>query len=265
MKSYSYQIFIPGGNDTALVFGLEQNIHVRKYINDSIMERFPNIEQVGFLSEDFSQPQLLMAGGEFCGNAARAAAWYYLGGMPGELELRVSGVNDVLRAGVTAENKAWIQMPVCRKLNDVHKLEEGFFIVRMEGITHIVILPQQSDAYLKSKQDLKILGKKILEHYQLLDNLAAGVIFLEEDGNVMKIHPCVYVSGINTMFYETACGSGTIAVGLVMAFINKVSVDISLIQPSKKVIKAVVNCQGTTVKNAYIIGKIETDNVIYRG
>lgn len=106
MKEYSYQIYIPGGNATALVFDLENNLHFRKTINDTIMDKFPYIEQVGFLSSDPEKPELIMAGNEFCGNATRCAAWHFLKGIPGEISLKVSGVDRKLRAGVTKEYEA---------------------------------------------------------------------------------------------------------------------------------------------------------------
>lgn len=265
MKDYSYQIFVPGGNDTALVFGLESDIEIRKYINDDIMKKFPNVEQVGFISKDISQPQLLMAGGEFCGNATRSAAWYYLKGLPGELRLKVSGVKNLLRAGVNKENEAWAQMPVCDNFDNIELLKDGYFLVKMEGITHIVIMPKQSAVYLKSGIDLRDHAKNILSQFKLLNDFAAGVMFVEDKRNILKIHPCVYVSGINTMFYETACGSGTVAVGMVMASTERKSTEVSLVQPSLKSIKSNVKCQNGKIIEAFISGEIETDNILHRG
>ncbi len=265
MKKYCYQIFSPGGNDTALVLGLENDICVRKYINDEIMERFPNIEQVGFLSTNLSEPTLYMAGGEFCGNATRSAAWYYLAGTQGELYLKVSGVNKMLRAGVNEEHQAWTQMPVLHDLHTINEIENGFFLVRMEGINHVVVMPEESEKFIKIDCDLKEIAKRILEKYQLSVSPAAGVVFLENTDEGLKIHPCVYVLGVDTMFYETACGSGSIAVGLVMALKQRKNIKVSLIQPSLKIITAIVECCGTVVENAFILGEIGTDNIIYRG
>lgn len=264
MKEYSYQIYIPGGNATALVFDAENNLQFRKTINDTIMKTFPYIEQVGFLSSDIANPELIMAGGEFCGNATRCAAWHFLKGVPGELSIKVSGVNKGLKAGVTKEYEAWAEMPVNNHLNDIKEVSDGFYLVEMEGISHIVIAPEQSKTYLR-QSDLKASGKEILAKYQLLSVPAAGVVFIEKEIDTYKIHPCVYVSEINTLFYETACGSGTMATGLVIAMLKGKNVEIPIVQPSLKIINAIVCCEGSTVTKAIISGKIETDGLIYKG
>lgn len=264
MKEYSYQIFIPGGNATALVFELVNDLQVRKLVNNGIMHRFPDVEQVGFLSVDINRPQLIMAGGEFCGNATRCAAWYYLKGLPGEIGIKVSGVGKELKAGVTREYEAWAEMPVYNELNRIEEIEKGFFLVMMEGIVHIVIMPEESKSYLEMG-DLKTSARSILCQNKLLKYPAAGVIFIEKNTNMFKIHPCVYVSEIDTLFYETACGSGTIATGLVIAMLRGKDVEIPIIQPSLKIIKAIVCCNGTIVTKALISGKIETEGIIYKG
>ncbi len=264
MKEFSYQIFLPGGNATALVFDSENNLQFRKTINDTIMKTFPYIEQVGFLSSDTEKPELIMAGNEFCGNATRCAAWHFLKGIPGEIKIKVSGVDRMLKAGVTKEYEAWAEMPVNNHLTDIKEVSDGFYLVEMEGISHIVIIPEQSKKYI-GQADIKALGKEILTKYQLLDVPAAGVIFIEAETGTYKIHPCVYVSAINTLFYETACGSGTIATGLVIAMLRKKSVEIPIMQPSSKIIKAIVCCEDSTVTKALISGKIETNGLIYKG
>lgn len=264
MEEYLYQIYTPGGNATALVFGLENNIQLRKSINDGIMKKFSFIEQVGFVSTDITEPQLVMAGGEFCGNATRCAAWHFLKGTPGELSISVSGVSRKLKAGVTKEFDAWAEMPVCNELRNIVEIEEGFFLVKLEGIVHIVIMPEKSKHYL-NMGDFKSSAKSILAKYQLLDATAAGVIFLEKESSVFKIHPCVHVLDVNTLFYETACGTGTIAVGLAIAKLESGTIEIPILQPSLKTINAIVCCNGTEVTKALISGKIEVDNYIYRG
>lgn len=263
MKGYSYQLFVPSGNDTALVFGLEDDLQIRQAINDAIMKRFPHVEQVGFLSTDAKKPQLFMAGGEFCGNATRCAAWYYLNGAPGVIELQVSGAEETLQAGVSADGKVWAQMPVYEELDCIQELADGFFLVPLQGIIHIVVMPKQTATYLRPDWDVKLLGREILSRFGITEHMDAGVIFLEKTTSAWKIHPYVYVSKIHTMFYETACGSGTIAVGLAMAYQSRNNIEISLVQPSLKVIESVVHCQGQKITKALISGEIKTDGVIY--
>ena len=270
MKEYKYQIFIPGGNDTALVFGLEPDARRRKEINDAIMKRFPHVEQVGFLSDlDLShkneRPQLFMAGGEFCGNATRSAAWRYLNGQPGEIYIKSSGVKTPLRAGVSENGEAWAEMPVGHALRDIQEIDQDCFLVRMEGISHIVIMPESALKYISFSGDLKKSAFDILKRHNSLNLPAAGVIFLENTAGGVKIHPCVRVSAIDTMFYETACGSGTVAAGLVLAYLNQTSVCLPLIQPSGHTITADIKQQNMIVIEARISGVIQSDYIIYNG
>ena len=59
-------ILSPGGNDTALVPSLYPP-DVRQVINNSLMEQFSNVEQIGFYTLSPENPetdaQLVMAGG----------------------------------------------------------------------------------------------------------------------------------------------------------------------------------------------------------
>ena len=47
-----YIIYNPAGNITALVIGDDYNLEQRKQINDAIMNKELNVEQVGFLSKE---------------------------------------------------------------------------------------------------------------------------------------------------------------------------------------------------------------------
>ena len=84
-----YVKYIPGGNDTALVLKKDFSPEEKKAINDEILENDKSIEQVGFV-EKGKEPELQMSGGEFCGNATRSAASYYLNGETGKIKVRVN-------------------------------------------------------------------------------------------------------------------------------------------------------------------------------
>ena len=75
LNDISYQIYNPGGNITALVEGCEYSSDEKKELNQMIMAKNPNVEQVGFLST--KENRLEMAGGEFCLNATRCAIFAY--------------------------------------------------------------------------------------------------------------------------------------------------------------------------------------------
>lgn len=77
-----------------------------------------------------------------------------------------------------------------------------------------------------------------------------------QDGSI-KMEPVVWVRSISTLFYETACGSGTTAVGLVEAVRNGVDVNIPVLQPSGMQINIEVGFDGDRFSDAFISGPIE--------
>ncbi len=215
---YSYKIYYPGGNKTALVLGLVEENTIRKEINDDILTRHPDVEQVGFISTTGS-PQLLMAGGEFCGNASRCAAYEYLHGEEGVLSLKVYDGSWTIRVGIE-NNRTWAEIPRFSKLVDnVTLLAQGVYKVRLPGITHLVCVglkkaPQQE-------------AQKIMDCYQEQAE-CLGVIFTD----FIRIQPIVSVKSLQTLYYETACGSGSVAVALVKAHQSSVFKNLPLLQPS---------------------------------
>lgn len=111
LNNLDLTILNPGGNITALAEGIPASRPLRKTINDEVMKVFPEVEQVGFLDRPI--PRLEMAGGEFCGNATRCAAYLLLGGEPGKISLNVSGAGDKKLTARIDDNKLiWAQMPL---------------------------------------------------------------------------------------------------------------------------------------------------------
>ncbi|MDO5561589.1 MAG: hypothetical protein Q4G02_02330 [bacterium] len=262
---FTFQIFVPGGNDTALVLDLHDR-HQYRQINQKITGDYHNVEQVGFVNPDHAQPRLAMAGGEFCGNATRSAAWYYLNGQPGEIQIQVSGVSRLLKAGVTDALEAWAEMPVGQDLTGVSQPKPGHHLVKMEGITHLILEPEQAKPFLEaaaSGSKLTNAAFELLEFYDLMKEPAAGVLFLEKLPTGWKMHPCVYVSANDQMYYETACGSGSVAVGLWQTAEKQTSQELAIAQPSGGVIKVLISYHDGQVTQARICGPITTDRKIY--
>jgi len=256
LMDFQYTIFRPGGNDTALVLGIPRDPAVRKKINDEIMARHSNVEQVGFISRAEEKPELMMAGGEFCGNATRSTAYFLLGGKTGELSMTVSGVDVKLKAGVSESGEAWAQMPIYVDPKKVSSLSDGAMMVEMKGITHVV-----KDNPFQNRKDpefLKQYALDSLEKLGLTENYpACGLMLLTRSGGVIQMEPIVWVKSIQTLFYETACGSGTTAVGLVEALKNGQSVNIPIIQPSGIPISISVSFDGQQFIGARISGPIQ--------
>ncbi|MCL2852886.1 MAG: hypothetical protein FWE20_07620 [Defluviitaleaceae bacterium] len=270
MNTYRYKIFDPSGNVTALVMELVYDPGDRRRIQDAILERHKDVEQVGFISEDADLPELWMTGAEFCGNATRAAAWHYMGGLPGEMKIRVAGVDGELGVGIDDSLDVWAQMPVLRDKWNMQRIGEGMRLVEMEGIAHLVVAQRQSAKYLKKfdadsemcKEKLKASARELLERHELFDRDACGVVFCENVLDLLKIHPCVFINSAGTAYYEMACGSGSVAVAVAAAFLRGKSVNLPLLQPSMKIIEASVELRGGVISEATIRGRIsETGGV----
>lgn len=256
-----YIKYIPGGNDTALVIKKVFSPEEKKTINDVILESDKSIEQVGFVEEG-NEPEIEMAGGEFCGNATRSAASYYLKGMPGIIKIKVNG-KDYINAGVYENGNAWCEIPLYHGEDVIVQKEVGIYQVKMNGMVSIVILEDIAQQYLKDKTKLKEVAVQFIEKYNLRDQEAVGVMFLEKDVK-LKIHPVVWVKDVNTIYYESGCGSGTTATAMVEAFLTNESQKLEIIQPSGLIITAEITIQNQHIIRAVISGNVNTDNKVVR-
>lgn len=263
MKKINYVLYSPCGNDTGLVIGSDFTNLEKKEINDKIMELHPNVEQVGFLSRDAYE--LNMAGGEFCGNATRSSAYYYLHGEKGSIDIKVSGTSGYIKSGVESNGDAWAQLPIYTGPDVVTTLSNDIKSVKLEGITHIILSLEVSSKYLniiyKDTEKIKNISKQIRKDFNI-DDSAVGVIFQEKVNNVLKIHPIVWVKSIDTCFYETACGSGTAATSILKSLESSRSISLDLLQPSGKIITAKTTFENNKVTACIISGQVFTDNVI---
>ena len=254
MITYKYSIYRPGGNDTALVETLILEPKLKRQINDAIMATNPKVEQVGFIN--FDKRQIEMAGGEFCGNATRSAVLRFQNGEPGILKIKVSGAKGRLDAGTDTNGNIWAEMPIYKDPSRL-SIQKNYSVVEMQGITHVVTtLPTKN----KSREELKKAAFNLLLKLDLITNVnAAGVMFVSCVNKRIKLDPIVWVRDIKTLFYETACASGTTAVGLVEALKRKQNINnLSIKQPSGKDIKVSVSFKKTKNKfiNAFICGKV---------
>ena len=110
---------------------------------------------------------------------------------------------------------------------------------------------------------LKQIGRNLIDNYNLVNNSAVGVMFCEKKKEKIKINPIVWVKNIDTLFYETACGSGSIAVCIVESYLKKQGQRIDILQPSGLIITATVDYKNNKFKQAIISGNIENDGNIY--
>ena len=219
-RTAKLKIYLPSGNPTALVeVKTIPNLADRKVINNDIMAKFPFVEQVGFIDDEFN---LTMAGGERCINAIRCAALHYMK----KLNLnnaKVLNLGDIFECGQD-ENGVFISSDFSLKF-ECKVQENGEFLVNLGGITHIVNFQELN----LDDEELKIYALEKLKFYDLLNLEASGFINYNEP----NLKPVVYVKDINTLFYESACGSGSIAVAVVLS-LKSDNTKFKLIQPSGK-------------------------------
>lgn len=266
-----FSIFRPGGNNTALVTTIIRNQYQRKKIAALIQKKHTDVEQVGFVNLNITSPELLMAGGEFCGNATSCAAFQILNGKHGEIQIVVSGVKNKLKAGVTKDGEAYSQMPIFTNPAYItpDKTTPENMLVEIEGITHYIDFNVSQIQGLSSDEIKKKAYKKMVE-LKINKKSACGIIYAEKKGDNWHISPIVYVRNVDTLYYETACGSGTTALGLAIAKIKKTSLyKLSVIQPTGEPIKISVNFDGKKFVDAHIQsnikhlyqGFVELDNI----
>ena len=258
-RVYKFSIISPAGNNTALVKGIVKDFQIKKRLNDIIMKKFPNVEQVGFY--DFVKKKNLgkleMAGGEFCGNALRSIAYLLLKGNKGGVRFNVFGVNQMLCAGIKRNKTAYAQIPIKKNLKSVSEIEPNLYLVKIEGITHLIKKTPQK----LSVKSAKFKAKKLLQKTGLLNSIpASGVMFIRSPNSNRKyeIQPIVWVRDIKTFFYETACASGTAAVGMWSVSKKKEKqITLSVKQPSGKYLQTTVTKNNQEFQETYIDGPIK--------
>lgn len=228
-------ILAAGGNGTAIRI-IDDPLTRSEYeqVGADLGERMEadGAEQAGFLV--LNEHHFEMAGGEFCGNASRAAALLFSrADGKDDVSFTVSGFDGTVSATVNKTSDATYRvrcvfpgMPT-----DVTEvtLDDGTpaSIVDLGGIVHVVVeapFPEDPAVY-------KEAHRTITEKFNLGERDAVGVVWFQRTGDAIEMHPVVWVKAINTFFYETSCGSGTIAVG-------RVTHVPSIIQPSGKSISA---------------------------
>ena len=239
-----YSILDPTGNITALV---ENNISINEQpaCAAEIMNRHPDVEQVGFIRFPSSertlfQVELRMAGGEFCGNASMCAAALYLHqndmndyNNPVMVQLRVSGSSKPIFVTIHKHTKnlfeTEILMPNPLEINETDFVFDQYRgnlpVVRLEGISHIIIEPESVFFNLLSRRSSA--EKAVKKWCKNLTSCGLGMMFLERKEKSLKLTPLVYIPKSDTLFWENSCASGSSAVGAYIA--QKMNEPLSLI------------------------------------
>ncbi|MBR2704478.1 MAG: hypothetical protein IKE91_03315 [Clostridia bacterium] len=254
-KDINYKIVNPGGNITALVNGLEFSAKEREEINNRILEINKEVEQVGFI--DYKQNRLEMAGGEFCMNATRCTIWELLKGKTGELSITVSGYKSSINGGIK-NNRVYANLKIEQDLSDLVNEEKEYSIVNLDGITLVVIDEDKSKESIKRLKEDENKAKDELKEFMKnikTDEKAVGVILLEKENNKLKINPVIWVKEIDTLYYESACGSGSLAAAIYKYTKSKTE-DISIMQPSGYSIDIELDAKDEYIFGACVTGEI---------
>ena len=170
--------------------------------------------------------------------------------------VRASGVSEAvrveLRRRADAEYEAAVLMPPALSIeNNLMKLsfmgqpasdrgaagqmsETLVPIVHMPGIDHIVVTQDSALYGLSSRRDSA--ADVIREICKGTGSECLGMMFLREDNGKStvkyELKPLVYVPGVDTVFWENSCASGTAAVGMYLAARDGRKTDISVAEPA---------------------------------
>lgn len=207
-------------------------------------------EQVGYICPPVmgGTGRLEMAGGEFCGNAARAfgmLAAQKLGGVP-EVRVEVSGCEGPVTVEVDWSNRtARAEMPLPRSVRRVES--HPGILVDLGGIAHLVAEDVPPSLEFFQKAEPLFEGIPGLEAY--------GVIFLDSRAGTMT--PLVKVPAADTLVWEGSCGSGSLAAAVAQSrddgpFVRK------YVQPAGTVEASVTRRNGEIV-SAWIGGPVNLD------
>lgn len=253
-------IAYPSGNTTALVFDALPILD-RKALNRRIIEAWGGgkrggpggVEQCALITkpnDSAAVARVEMFGGEFCGNATRAAAWAINGGRNGNGMIESSGVSRPLRYEIK-DGVVGLEMPLFGSANFIQKTAEGY-IIGFEGITQLVVIDPRA---VEMPRGLLI---DILQtnKYKFADQPCVGVSFYNQSRE--KAAFCVWVRDVATMFDETACGSGSCAIGVALAVMAGRSRSVRVVQPSGEgiVVNATVDERTKDIKTATITGGV---------
>ena len=252
MEEIRYVLMDPAGNKTILC-ETPVSEEGQPAVAGQLMRLEPDAEQVGFVTWDElpgTHVSLRMAGGEFCGNASMSVAVLYCmqkGLDGGRILVSASGAPEPVEVEVTAglpdsvdvkdsakPDRIWtgtVTMPRPESIQMISFPDSQLLpVVSFAGISH-VILDNSMPVEELAAREAERLAKEWCKYLQAD---ALGLLFLDKTDLIRgeaSLKPLVYVPAADTLFWESACGSGTAAVGAWLAKESGRQVDIKLHQP----------------------------------
>ncbi len=177
-----------------------------------------------------------MAGGEFCVNATRCAIYELLEGKKGQTQISVSGCKDKITGRVLDNNNVCVYMNLNKNISEFTQNIGKNRLIDLDGISLYVLDENDSKekiSYLKQcgfNDEARTYFKNMMKDIKTSNN-AVGVILLEKENDKYKINPIIWVKTIDTLYYETACGSGSLATAIYLYMTKKVK-KVEILQPS---------------------------------
>jgi diaminopimelate epimerase len=236
-RLYRFTVADPAGNITALIEAADdESVPVAQWTDDErqqivqrVMREHPDVEQAGFVipgqigengdgeNSRFSSSlwRLEMAGGEFCGNAARSFGLFVAQktGLHGKIAVHVtvSGAENALAVLADTQNStAEVALPPPRQMETLCYRGRSLPAVIFDGITHIIMEGIDKNTDKAALTETFFAVKKIAESALGTEPPAAfGVMFYDTERAFLR--PAVFVNGIETFVFENSCGSGSAA------------------------------------------------------
>ena len=209
----------PAKNITVFVLDPIESSKERTALARTILaDKTLGAEQVGFVILPVSGSvlwRLEMAGGEFCGNAARSFGLYAakMQGLKGRAKvfISVSGADKPIQVEVDVE-KGWAasDMPKPQVMETLDYEGIPLHVLIFEGITHIIAPDLEADS--ETFFAVKSLAERELSIFRKGLPPAIGVMFYDVTARLLR--PAVYVRSTDSLFFESSCGSGSAALGV---------------------------------------------------
>jgi diaminopimelate epimerase len=215
----------PAGNITALIEAAGEapvaawTDEERRHIVRHIMREHPDVEQAGFVIPGSINPNRLwrleMAGGEFCGNAARSFGLFVARKQglhsPATVHVTVSGAENPLAVLADLQNNtAEAGLPLPRKIQTLNYRGAHLPVIVFDGITHVII--EETD----KNTDKTVLSETFFEIKKIAETAAEpsaafGVLFYDTECAFLRPAVLVNSRSIETFVFENSCGSGSAA------------------------------------------------------
>lgn len=225
MRAIDYVKLSPARNLTGLVTSDVTPSDYKNLSNFLLQPGYIGAEQIGFVTypaENGAVIRLNMPNGEFCGDGvlalAVAAHWLKVTDRL-TFAVEASGVGSPLRADIEPLTDfsyyAQVEMPVEYTKKRLELPLEGGIVsgtlIELSGISHFVV----------HANDIGGSRERIIEAIKRLATVhraqAYGVMTYEYREDKIRMIPCIYIPQTGKLMFESACGSGSIAMGIFLS------------------------------------------------